>query len=145
VAHLNLVGAAIRTYAFSVDGAVTRVTAARGGRAPSSFLEVSTIPPLRIAPAHRWDEADTRAAGNGMALRPAYDLRRFRYVFAWVALPDVKIERLTRALEPEARFVARSGGWILYESTLPVEPITAPDLAVPPASESIGDRLSRQP
>jgi hypothetical protein len=143
VAHLNPLGAAPRAYTFSVDGAVTRVTAARGGRAPSSFLEVSTIPPLLIAPAYRWNGAGTRASASGLALLPAYDLRRYRYVIAWLLSADAPADRLTRALAPEARFVARGGGWVLYESTLDVEPLTAPEREAPKGAESVGDRLAK--
>jgi hypothetical protein len=43
-------------------------------------------------------------------------------------------------MAPEARLVARSGGWLLFESTLALAPITSdePPLGI---EDSVGDRL----
>jgi hypothetical protein len=128
-----------RSYVFSVGGAVTRVVAARGGRTPSSFLHDSPIPPLVIAPQYRWD--DLEVAHQGMALRPGYDLRKLRYFIVWLRSDAVPDAGVTAALAPDARFVARSGGWVLYESTHPVDPIDSPEAPVPAGAETVVDRL----
>jgi hypothetical protein len=59
-------------------------------------------------------------------------------VLAWTF--PARADALTRAMAPEARLVATSGGWLLFESTLPLAPLLSEE---PPAStdESVGDRL----
>jgi hypothetical protein len=77
-------------------------------------------------------------AVDSLSLEPAFDLRRFRYVLAWTAQGDA--DDVTQALLPEARLIARSGAWLLFESTLPVESL----LSVEPTSggaESLRARL----
>jgi hypothetical protein len=128
-----------RTYVFSVGSAVTRVTAARGGRTASSFLHDSPIPPIVIAPKYRWHDLEVNH--QGMAVRPAYDLRELRYFIVWLRSDAVPEAGITAALAPDARFVARSGGWVLYESTHDIVPIASPELQVPPDAETVVDRL----
>jgi len=130
------------TYVLSVGAAVTRVTAARGGRTTSSFLLDSPIPPLVVAPKYRWDDLEVNH--QGMALRPQYDFRELRYFIAWLRLASVDDAPLTAALAPDARFVARSGSWVLYESTHDVASIASPELPVPAGAETLADRLKRE-
>jgi hypothetical protein len=138
VAPVDLVGGPLRNIVLSVGAASARAAAVRGGRVAVSFVQSSPIPPVIVAPAHRWDGAMQRATGGGGELRPAFDLARFRYVLAFV--PENQTGRLTRALAPEARLVSRSGSWMLFESTLPLSSLLAPE---PPLdhSESLAARL----
>jgi hypothetical protein len=140
VGNAELYGPPPRTYAFSVGGAATRVTAARGGRTPSSFLHDSPIPPLVIAPEYRWHDLETKH--QGMAIRPAYDLRELRYFLVWLMTDAVPDDAITAALAPDARFVARSGGWVLYESTHPTAAIGSPEAKVPAGAETLVERLA---
>jgi hypothetical protein len=83
-----------------------------------------------------------RMAGDGTELRPAFDFQRFRYAIAFV--PDDAFDRLVRAMAPEARPIARSSNWALFESTLPRTSILAPEPARD-GSESLRARLERAP
>lgn len=138
VMQVDLVGAPLRNLVFSVAGATARAAAERGGRVAVSFLQTSPIPPVVIAPEHRWDGAMERMSGDGTELRPAFDLKRFRYVLAFV--PDDQMDLLARALAPEARSVGRAGNWVLFESTLPRTSILAAEPALDD-SESLAARL----
>jgi hypothetical protein len=137
-AHVDLVGGPLKNIVLSVGAATARVSAERGGRVGVSFVQTSPIPPVVIAPEHRWDDAVQRMAGDGTGLEPAFDLKRFRYVLAFVS--DGDLARLTTALAPEARPVGRSGSWALFESTLPRASILAPE-PPPDGSESLRTRL----
>ena len=138
IAHVDLVGGPLRNLVFSVGGAAARAASERGGRMAVSFTQTSPIPPIVIAREHRWDGALLRISRDGAGLRPAFDLHRFRYVLAWTYA--TQSDPLTRAMAPEARLVARSGGWLLFESTLALAPITSdePPLGI---EDSVGDRL----
>jgi hypothetical protein len=142
VAHVDLVGGPLKNIVLSVGAATARASAERGGRVAVSFVQTSPIPPVIIAPTHRWDGAMRRIAGDGTGLRPAFDFQRFRYALAFG--PVGELDRLTRAMAPEARPLGRSGSWALFESTLPRTSILAPE---PPDddSASIGARLKQEP
>lgn len=64
-------------------------------------------------------------AVDSLSFEPAFDLRRFRYVLAWT-VPG-QDDDVARALAPEARLLARSGGWLLFESTHAVESVLGPE------------------
>jgi hypothetical protein len=119
IVAVSLTGGLRRGLVFTVGGTAARASAERGGRMAVSFTQASPIPPVVIAPEHRWDDSFARMANDSRTLEPAFDLRRFRYVISWT--PLAQADDLTRALAPEARPVARSGGWLLFESTLPQE------------------------
>ncbi len=140
VAQIDLVGGPLRHLVFSVDGAAVRASTERGGRMAVSFEQTSPIPPVIIAKGHRWENALQRISHDGAGLRPAFDLRRFRYVLAWT-YPS-QVDPLTRAMAPEARLVDTSGGWLLFESLLPLASITSDE---PPLGdeESVGARLKK--
>lgn len=140
-APVDLVGGPLKNIVLSVGGVTARAAAVRGGRVAVSFLQTSPIPPVVIAPAHRWDGAMQRMAGDGAALRPAFDLARFRYVLAFV--PEGEMDRVTRAMAPEGRRLGRSGNWLLFESTLPRSSILASEPAGD-SSASLGERLARE-
>ncbi len=124
------------------SSAAARAASERGGRMAFSFTQASPIPPVIVAPGHRWDESFLRLAGDMLALEPSRDLRRFRYVLALA--PPGQAPRLEAALAPEARLVARSGWWILFESNEDVGSLLAPE---EPAhhEETLRDRLARAP
>jgi hypothetical protein len=138
VAHVDMVGGPLRNLVFSVGGASARAASEHGGRMAVSFTQTSPIPAVVMTRAHRWDGALLRISRDGVGLRPAFDLHRFRYVLAWTY--PTQSEPLVRAMAPEARLVAKSGGWLLFESTLSLVPITSDE---PPVGneETVGDRL----
>jgi hypothetical protein len=138
IAAVDPVGGLMRGLVLSIGGAAARASAERGGRMAASFLQASPIPPVVIAAEHRWDDSFVRMDRSSLSLLPAFDLRRFRYVIVWA--PPGRAEALTRALAPEARIVARSGAWLLYESTLPLESLLSKE---PPSSgsDSVRERM----
>jgi hypothetical protein len=138
VADVDVVGGPLRNLVFSVGGAAARAAATRGGRMAVSFTQTTPIPPVVIARERRWDGALKRMSGDGVGLRPAFDLRRFRYVLAWTF--PAQVDAVERAMAPEARLVATSGGWLLFESTLPLSPLLSDEPAVG-TEESVGQRL----
>jgi hypothetical protein len=138
VAPLDVVGAPLRGLVFTVAGAAARASAERGGRMAGSLMQASPIPPVIIAPDHRWENSYSRMLGDSLSLEPGFDLHRFRYVLAWTL--QGQEEDVTRALVPEARLLARSGGWLLFESTLTLESLVSAE----PSSdheESVRTRL----
>jgi hypothetical protein len=139
IAPIDAVGGSLRGLVFSVAGATAWVASERGGRVAVSFTQSSQIPPVIVAPGERWEGALERMSKSGLAFAPAFDFRRFRYALAWtLAGQDAP---LIEALAPEARLVARSGGWLLFESTLPVAPVTSAEPAFDGA-ESVAARLA---
>lgn len=114
---------------FSAAAGGTRVVAIRGGRTMYSMTD-STISPVRVARGYEWNEPLTRTLYDSHQLRPAHDLKRFRYVLAHVPGGLVS-EGVIRALAPEARVVDRSGEWILFESKLELVPLKSPDVPLP--------------
>jgi hypothetical protein len=125
IAPLDVAGGPRRWLVFTVAGAGARAASERGGRMAASFTEGSPIPPVIIAPDHRWEDSLARMATDSLSFEPAFDLRRFRYALAWT-VPDQE-EDVVHALLPEARLLARSGGWLLFESTFAVESVLAPE------------------
>jgi hypothetical protein len=123
IATLDVAGGPRRWLVFTVAGAAARAASERGGRMAASFTEGSPIPPVIIAPDHRWEDSLSRMASDSLSLEPAFDLRRYRYVLAWT-VPDQE-QDVVNALLPEARLLARSGGWLLFESTFAVESVLA--------------------
>src|SRR5207253_9943169 len=95
----------------------------RGGRYLYSFAE-SPISPVMISPAYQWNEPVDRIFTRGEGWCPSYDFTRFRYVLLYS--PNAALQLVaTGAMEPEGRYVGRAGFWVLYESTLPVVPLTS--------------------
>jgi hypothetical protein len=130
IASIDLSGGQRMGLVFTVGGASSRAASERGGRMATSFTQTSPIPPVIVAPEHRWDDALSRLSRSTLLLEPKFDLRRFRYVISWA--PDARDQvAVVRALAPEAHLVARSGWWLLFESTLPVESVLSPE---PPSS-----------
>jgi len=138
VAPLDMVGGRPLGLVFTVACAAARASTERGGRMAASFTQSTPIPSVIIAPEHRWENSFSRMAGDTLLLEPAFDLRRFQYVLAW-AFQDQQ-DDVMRALVPEARLVARSGGWLLFESTLAVESLVSVE-PTPGREESVRERL----
>lgn len=128
-----------------VPGAAARVLAVRGGRLLFSFTDAPTSP-VTVPPAHQWNEPVLRMVRDPTEFRPGHDFRRFRYALVrlgddYTALAPV----IAAVMAPEGRLVVQSGEWLLFESTLPVAPLDAPDVALPePAAESLRARLSER-
>ena len=107
---------------------VGRVLAARGGRMLDSFAE-SPISPARIDLAYDWPEPIERIK-RPVPLRPSAQSTRFRYVL--LQTPDPAFARLFQvATSTECTLVSSAGEWFLFESTLPVVPLTSPDVPNP--------------
>lgn len=126
----------------AIEGVVARSVGFRGGRVAYSFVSASSIPPVRYAPGHAWNDPMLRLLAEQMWVVPPWDLRRFRYLVVWIPA-DVTADIFERALRPEARLVARAGRWVLFESNLAVVPITAPDEPLRGEAEPLWDRLKR--
>ncbi len=112
-----------------VVGGAARALAVHGGRLLFSFTDAPTYP-VTMPPERRWDEPVRRMAMTPFAFAPSYDLTRFRYVLVWVSSARVRAV-LGEAFAPEARLVLGEGSWMLFESTLPLASITAPDEPLP--------------
>jgi hypothetical protein len=127
---------------FSLGPAGGRILATRGGRLAYAFTD-SPVSPVVIPSAYRWNESLLRIGFDSWAFRPEHDLRSFRYVI--VRHSDPRGAALAMfMLEPEARYVADAGEWVLFESTLPVIPPNSPPIHMPkPPPESLRDRAKR--
>ena len=135
VAQLDLTPQSVGAVA-PIPGAGARALAERGGRLLFSFTDAPTSPVV-MAANRQWNEPVLRLVLDPLAFSPPYDLRRFRYVLVrlapeWRRLAPIVIS----IMAPEARLAGDSGEWLLFESTLDVVPLTAPDqpLAAPPTT-----------
>ncbi|HEX8794294.1 MAG TPA: hypothetical protein VF765_25295 [Polyangiaceae bacterium] len=126
-----------------VPGAAARALAVRGGRLLFSFTDAS-ISPVVVRRAHQWNEPVLRIVRDPTEFRPAHDFRRFRYALVRLAPEYVALSPVIAAImAPEGKLAAQSGEWLLFESTLPVDPIESPDEPLPvPPQESLRERLS---
>jgi hypothetical protein len=127
-----------------VAGAAGRVLAERGGRLLFSFTNIAASPV--VTPSRtQWNEPQQRMVNDPWAFRPSLDFHRFRYALVRLAAPDAGLVRaVVRTMAPEGRLVDASGPWLLFESTLSLEPLTAPDAPLPvPAPSSLRDRLQK--
>ncbi|MDO9022497.1 MAG: hypothetical protein Q8S73_27080 [Deltaproteobacteria bacterium] len=115
------------------------VVALRGGRSHDEFASLPQMP-VRFRPGMAW-EASAYRLREPTDFIPEVDFRRFRY--ALVRVPDARtLARLPAAMGPSGRQIAVSGAWALFESQLPVLPLTAPDPpGVPAGIPAIGWRL----
>ena len=125
-----------------IPGAAARALAERGGRLLFSFTDAPTSPVV-MAPSHQWNEPVQRLAFNPLAFSPPHDLRLFRYVLVRLSVDAARLGPIIVSLmTPEARLVANSGEWLLFESTLDVVPITSAEPARgPSASPTLRTRL----
>lgn len=120
-----------------------RVVALRGGRSYDDFLVLPHYS-VRMRPALTWMRTRDRLAWPQDFI-PSADLTRFRYVLVRLGRAHDPAT-LVRALAPEARPVARSGLWMLFESRLPRVPIDAPESwPARPAGATLEQRLRALP
>ncbi|MDP9036799.1 MAG: hypothetical protein M3O50_18535 [Myxococcota bacterium] len=127
-----------RTYTLSA--AAGRILATRGGRLAYAFTD-SPISPVFIPKRFQWSEALLRLAFDSFSLRPAHDLRRFRYVLFHVNDPGLA-QLATSLLRPEAEHIVTSGEWVLlrsYGETLPLASREGRIMGPPP--DNLRDRL----
>jgi hypothetical protein len=114
--------------------------ALRGGRTFFDYTQSPTSPAL-LAKRAEWNDS-TRRLLHGEDLRPAWDLKRYRYVFVHIARPE-EIMSVRVALAPEAHFVDSAGDWMLFESNILSVPIDAPDAPLPsPAPPSFAEKYA---
>jgi hypothetical protein len=127
--------------AYSLGTASGRVLATRGGRLSYSFTD-SPIFPMVVAPGSQWNESLSRLEFDTGSLRPAHDLRLFKYIL--LRTTDPRLELMTTlALHGETDYVMESGEWVLLKSKLDVVSPTAREvpLASPPP-ETVRDRIN---
>jgi len=141
VAALNL-GPGDPTRTFSLGPSGARALATRGGRLDFAFTD-SPVSPVIIPKPIRWNESLIRLGFDSWAFRPEHDFRSFRYALVRTTDPNVAaLAQLT--LAPEGRYVATAGEWVLFESTLPVVPVTSRAVLTPePVPEQLRDRAAR--
>jgi hypothetical protein len=114
--------------------------ALRGGRTFFDYTQSPTSPAL-LAKRSQWNDS-TRRLLHGEDFRPAWDLKRYRYVFVHIARPE-EIMSVRVALAPEAHFVDSAGDWMLFESNILSVPIDAPDAPLPsPAPPSFAEKYA---
>jgi hypothetical protein len=129
-----------------IPGAAARALAERGGRLLFSFTDAPTSPVV-MRPAHQWNEPVLRLARDPYAFSPPHDFTRFRYALVRLAPEWHQLApSLVAVMSPEAKLVAASGEWMLFESMLAVVPLTAPEerLATKPAI-TVRSRLAAIP
>ncbi|MDP9150618.1 MAG: hypothetical protein M3O36_11850 [Myxococcota bacterium] len=125
---------------FTLSAAAGRILATRGGRLAYAFTD-SPISPVFIPRRFQWSEALLRLGFDSFSLRPAHDLRRFRYVLLHVNDPGLA-QLATSLLQPEADHIMTSGEWVLLRShseTLPLASREGRIMGPPP--ENLRDRL----
>jgi hypothetical protein len=141
VAQLDLTPRAASAEA-PVIGPASRALAVHGGRLLFSFAEAPSCP-VSIPRRYDWSEPALRLAPTPFAFMPSHDLLRFRYVLVYELSPAMEGPLVT-AFAPEGRFVVKAGRWLLFESTLPLLPLTAEDEPLPsPAPEPLAERVRR--
>jgi hypothetical protein len=103
-----------------------RVLALRGGRCDTDFTQFS-LSPVRIDPRLIWRVHGEGVDGEQSVIRPAEDLRRYRYMLLWTTDPASDRPALERTLAPFVRLITLDDGWLLFESTLPRVALTTPE------------------
>jgi len=127
-----------RTY--SATPAYARALAERGGRLVYAFTD-SSIAPMVLRRRYEWNETLVRIGWDSWHFSPAHDLRRFRYVVLRARDPLLKW-MASFAIAEEARLVDEAGDWALFESKLPVVPLTSPDVPPPsPMNDTMRERI----
>jgi hypothetical protein len=125
-----------------IVGAAARALAVHGGRLLFSFTDASYTP-VGIVRDAQWNEPVLRLVRTPFAFMPEHDLRRFRYVIVSLTARDLE-PAIVASFAPEARLVFEQGKWLLFESTLPLFPLTAPDAELPsPPPETVAARVRR--
>jgi hypothetical protein len=124
-----------------VVGAAARALAVHGGRLLFSFTD-APYTPVAIAKGEEWNEPVLRLANTPFAFMPEHDFRYFRYALVYLTEPKLA-PALVSSFSPEGHLVTLKGSWMLFESNLPLVPLTAPDGALPsPAPETLAARVT---
>jgi hypothetical protein len=125
-----------------VVGAAARALAVHGGRLLFSFTDAPQAP-VAVEKSSEWNEPVLRLVNAPFRFMPAHDLERFRYVLVWLTERGLE-PALVSAFAPEGRLVTRQGSWLLFESRLPLVPLTSRDAPLPsPLPETLGERVKR--
>jgi hypothetical protein len=123
-----------------VVGGAARALAVHGGRLLFSFTDAPAYP-VSVPAQFQWNEPVLRLSRAPYAFLPEHDLRRFRYVLAKLTAPQLR-GAIVDAFAPEATLVTEAGPWLLFESNLPLVPLTDPDEPLPaPLPMSLGQRV----
>jgi hypothetical protein len=117
---------------FECEGIVGHIVAALGGRGFYDYTE-SEVSPIVERAETQWQSVFTRVGWGSGNWIPAHDMKRYRYMVLHADETDL-LDVGIRALQPEGRLLYREGEWAVVESTLPLDPIDAPDdpAAMPP-------------
>jgi hypothetical protein len=116
------------------------IRATRGGRLLFSFTDAPALP-VSVPLQFQWNEPVLRLSSAPYAFLPEHDLRRFRYVVARLTEPRLR-SPIVQAFSPEATLVTEAGPWLLFESNLPLVPLTESDEPLPtPLPTSLGQRV----
>ncbi len=114
---------------YSPATAAGHIVAKLGGRSLFDGTD-SLASPVHMRADRAWTHIYERVDMHVYRLMPPFDLTYFRYVI--LHTPDASIEAvISKAMEPDARLVVRSGEWTVMESTLPRVPQNTPDTLVP--------------
>lgn len=125
---------------WSPVSAMGYIVAEHGGRSLYDYTQ-SPISIVSQRPEKQWSNVVERSLGELYMIRPQWDLTRFRYLLVWTSQPTVGIAA-SLALRDDARFVASSGDWYLFESTHTLVPIDSDDVPLPhPAPPSLRKRI----
>ncbi len=125
IAELGL-GPEDPTRTYSLGPAYGRILATRGGRLVYAFTD-SAVSPVVLTRRYQWNEMLQRIAFDTWQFSPPHDLKRFRYIFVLTSNPTLQWEAIV-VLAVEARLVAQQGEWTLFESKLPLVPLTSSDV-----------------
>jgi hypothetical protein len=126
---------------YSLGPAAGRILATRGGRLDYAFTD-SPIFPMLITRHAQWNNSLRRLVYDPWSLRPAHDLRLFKYVLLRTTDPGLQVIA-TLALHPETEYVAESGEWVLLKSTLPLIPVTSREPPMEsPLPETVRERIN---
>jgi hypothetical protein len=132
----------VRHRLWSVADVAGHIVAVRGGKSVFDFTQSPTSPAIQ-RPSKRWVSVYRRMDGYPLNFRPGWDLTLFRYVF--VMSPDPAMPVLVaRAFGDQAKFIAQSGDWYLFESQMQLVPIDADDTPLPhPAPPTLRHEFRR--
>jgi hypothetical protein len=123
-----------------VLGPPARALAVHGGRLLFSFTDAPALP-VSVPLQFQWNEPVLRLSSAPYAFLPEHDLRRFRYIVAQLTEPRLR-SPIVQAFAPEATLVTEAGPWLLFESNLPLAPLTESDEPLPsPLPTSLGQRV----
>jgi hypothetical protein len=97
---------------------------------------------VRIPSRWQWNEPILRMLKDELYFVPGHDFRAYRYLLVYFVAP-ITAPLLERALLPDGKLVARSGRWLLFESTHPPRPLLSPDPPPPVNAEPLVERVKK--